>query len=144
MKDNIITQRIATKAVITNSAGKLLILREASTYDEGTNSGKYQFPGGRVDIGESFMEALRREVMEEAGLEVEIGKPLHVGEWFPVIKDVPNQIIGIFFLCTALTDNVTLSEEHDDYAWVDPSEISQYELTGREALVVEEYLKQSA
>ncbi len=89
MADNEITQRIALKAVIAKD-GKLLVLREASTYDEGTNTGRYHFPGGRLNPGEPFMDGLRREVTEETGLDIEIGEPLFVGEWFPVIKGIPN------------------------------------------------------
>ncbi len=89
-------QRIATKAVIVKD-DKILILREAATYGDGTQRGRYHMPGGRVEIGEPFEDALRREIREETGLEVTIGLPIYVGEWHPVIKGVPNQIIAIFF-----------------------------------------------
>src|SRR5476651_46059 len=115
-----IIQRIATKALIINDKGQMLFLREASTYEEGTNIGRYHLPGGRLNPGEAFLDGLKREVDEETGLQVEIGKPIYVGEWRPVIKGVQNQIVAIFFMCKPLTENVRLSQEHDDYKWALP------------------------
>jgi 8-oxo-dGTP diphosphatase len=135
-----VTQRIATKALIVNKNGKILLLREAGSYDEGTNCGKYQVPGGRVNPGEPFMEALRREVKEECGLEVAIGKPIYVGEWWPNIKGSPNQIIAIFFVCKALTEQIQLSEEHDDFKWILPADAGQYVIVEPEDKVIEEYI----
>lgn len=139
-----IVQRIATKALIVNSEGQMLILREASTYEDGTNVGRYHLPGGRLNPGEAFQDGLRREVGEETGLEVEIGKPIYVGEWRPVIKNVPHQIVAIFFICKPLTDKVKLSEEHDDYKWVSPDEISQYDVMPPEDQVIAAYINDVA
>ena len=54
-----INLRVAAKAVIVKD-GKVLILREASTYTEGTNIGKWGSPGGRIEASESFFDGLRR------------------------------------------------------------------------------------
>jgi 8-oxo-dGTP diphosphatase len=136
-------QRIAAKAVIVKD-GKVLILREAATYGDGTQQGRYHLPGGRVEIGERFEEALRREVLEETGLHINIGDPLYVGEWRPVIKGVPNQIIGIFSICTPGSDTVTLSSEHDDYQWVDPANHAGYDVMEPEVEVLEQYVARTA
>ncbi len=144
MSDNQqIVQRIATKALIINDKGQILILREASTYREGTNVGRYHLPGGRLNPGEAFLDGLKREVNEETGLEIEIGKPIYVGEWRPVIKGVQNQIVAIFFICKPLTKEVRLSEEHDDYKWVLPSEVGKYDIMSPEDKVIEEYVNSS-
>jgi 8-oxo-dGTP diphosphatase len=139
--DSNIVQRIATKAVIFSDEGKVLILREANTYEEGTNPGRYHMPGGRLNPGEAFLDGLIREVDEETGLKIEIGKPIYVGEWRPVIKGVPNQIVGIFFKCKAITTNVRLSEEHDDFKWIRPEEIENYDIMGPENNVLQASLK---
>ena len=125
-------QRIATKAVIINDKNQVLILREANSYDEGTNGGRYQVPGGRLNPGEPYMDGLKREVMEETGLSVKIGKPIFVGEWFPVIKDVPNQIVAMYFICNPLDDEIVLSEEHDDYKWISEAELKDYDIIAPE------------
>lgn len=112
--------RVAAKAVIINSKGEVLLLREANTYKDGTNVGRYHFPGGRLDPGESYEDGLRREAKEETGLEVKPANPIYVGEWRPVIQGVPHQIIAIFTLCDTKSTDVNLSFEHDDFRWVNP------------------------
>lgn len=119
-------QRVAAKALIVNDEGKVLILREASTYAEGTNHGKYGLPGGRLEPGEAFMEALAREVDEECGISVAVGRPVHVDEWRPVIKGVPHQIVGMFLQCRPVTGEIRLNEEHDDYKWIRPEEADNF------------------
>lgn len=117
-----IVLRVAAKAVIINEHGKVLLLREASTYEEGTHLGRYQIPGGRLNPGESYEDGLRREAKEETGLAVEPLYPIFVGEWRPTIKGVPTQIIAIFTVCKARSSDIKLSEEHDAFEWVNPAD----------------------
>jgi 8-oxo-dGTP diphosphatase len=136
---NKIEQRIAAKAVIV-SEGKVLMLRESNKYEEGTNVGRYDFPGGRVALGENIFVGLKREAKEEAGLDIEIVEPIYVGEWSPVIKDVTLQIVAIFFKCTAADLNVKLSSDHDDYQWVGLDTIDKYDLMQPNRQVIEKVL----
>lgn len=138
-----IRQRIAMKAVIVKD-GKVLVLREAATYGDGTQIGRYHMPGGRLEVGEPFEDGLRREVREETGLEIEIEYPLYVGEWHPVIKGVENQIVAMFFVCTPKRGKVTLSTEHDDYKWIDPAKRSEYDMMDPEDKVIDRYAMWSA
>ncbi|HSX08456.1 MAG TPA: NUDIX domain-containing protein [Candidatus Saccharimonadales bacterium] len=138
-----VRQRIACKAVIEYTS-KVLILREASTYIEGTNGGRYHLPGGRIEPGEPYKDGLAREVLEETGLQVTLGKPLYAGEWFPIIRGEQNQIVATFFDCKAQTDEVRLSNEHDDYRWIDPMNYAQYDLMAPEDKVFEALLQANA
>lgn len=139
MSDQPVTQRIATKALIVNDNGQVLILREADTYEEGTNISRYGLPGGRIDPGEPFLEGLKREVYEETGLDIEVKNPLYVGEWWPVIKGNKNQIVAIFFVCKALNSNVKLSEEHDDFQWITPEQAADYDFMPPDDKVIKTY-----
>lgn len=114
---------IATKAFIVNN-GKVLVLRESTQYSDGSNAGRFDVPGGRLKPGEHFEEALKREVKEETGLEVTIGKPVYVGEWRPTVKGEHWQIVGVFFLCESAATDVTLSEDHVEALWIHPGEAS--------------------
>jgi 8-oxo-dGTP diphosphatase len=118
-------QRVAGRALIIHD-GKILIIRESNNYDGGTNKGKYDLPGGKLDPGEYFIDGLKREVYEETGKSVEIGMPFYVDEWRPTINGKNFQIIGIFFLCTTSDDKVKLSKDHDDYKWIDAKEYNKY------------------
>ena len=135
-------QQVAMKAVIAHQ-GRLLLLRESTTHDTNTHPEEWQFPGGRLDVGEPFADGLHREVMEETGLTVAIGQPLYIGEWFPAIKGVPHQIIAMFIVCEAGSDKVTISEEHDAYEWADLVSARQMPLMPPDDKVVETYFARS-
>ena len=135
-----IIQRIAAKAVITDRDGDILLLREARTYREGTNIGKYLLPGGRINPGEPILKGLKREVFEETGLKIKTAQPFHVGEWSPIIHGIPHQIVGMFYTCKVSPDDITLSTEHDDYAWVKPVLIDKYTLTDSDRAALNSYL----
>lgn len=130
---------VATKAFIVHN-GKVLILRESSNYTDGSNAQKYDVVGGRVKPGERFDESLKREVEEETGLTVSIEKPIHVGEWRPIVRDEQWQIVGIFFVCRANSGEITLSEDHSEYQWIDPREYSKYPLIENLKPAFEAYL----
>jgi 8-oxo-dGTP diphosphatase len=133
-------QRIACKAVIKHGTN-ILILREASTYKDGTNIGKFHLPGGRIEAGEPFLDGLKREIREETGLLVTIEQPFFVGEWFPLIRGAQNQIVAIFFVCTSKSSRVKLSDEHDLFKWINPKHYETYDLMEPEHEVIKAYLK---
>lgn len=130
---------VATKAVIVYQ-GKILLLRESKKYNDGTNIGKFDVSGGRIEPGQRFDESLKREVREETGLEIEIGRPFFVNEWRPTVRGEQWQIIGTFFECFAATDNVILSEDHAEYVWIDPKDFRQYDIIENLIPMFESYL----
>ena len=105
---------VATKAFIIHK-GKILLLKESSKYKEGANIGKFDIVGGRVEPGQKFNESLLREIKEETGLNVKIGKPFYVGEWRPSVNGEQWQIIGTFFECFAESDKVKLTQYVQQY-----------------------------
>src|SRR3989344_4693345 len=135
-----IRQFVATKAFI-NFKGKILVLRESTKYSDGTNSGKYDVVGGRVESGQRFDKSLLREIKEETGLTVKLGRPFYVGEWRPNVRGEQWQIIGTFFECFTKTDKVKLSEEHDDFLWIDPRNYKNKHLINNLLPAFKEYLK---
>ena len=117
----------ATKAFI-NYKGKILILRESSNYKDGANASKFDVDGGRVEPGQRFDKSLLREIKEETGLSVQLGKPFFVNEWRPKVRDEQWQIIGTFFECLTDSDKVSLSQDHDKFEWIDPKDYKNYNL----------------
>lgn len=130
---------VATKAFIVFN-GKVLIIRESAKYLDGSNNGKYDVVGGRVIPGQRFDESLIREVKEETGLNIKIDRPFYVGEWRPVVKGKQWQIIGTFFECYATSNKVILSEDHDDFQWINPTDCNKYNLIENLTPAFESYL----
>jgi 8-oxo-dGTP diphosphatase len=133
---------VATKAFIVKD-GRVLVVRESSQYEDGANASKFDIVGGRVEPGQRFDESLKREVKEETGLDVKIGKPFFVNEWRPVVKGEEWQIVGIFFECVPDSVNIKLGEDHDAFEWIDPKEYKKYPIIDNLKPVFEAYLDKS-
>ncbi|MBX4196307.1 NUDIX domain-containing protein [Candidatus Pacearchaeota archaeon] len=116
---------VAVKALITHQ-GKILLIRESQKYKEGTQLGKFDVVGGRIEPGHAFDESLLREIKEETGLDVKIGKPFFINEVRPLVKGEQWQIIRIFFNCQTDSSEVTLSEDHDAYKWIEPKDYQHH------------------
>ncbi|MDK9700170.1 MAG: NUDIX domain-containing protein, partial [bacterium] len=87
------------------------------------NSGGWDFPGGKVDPGESFDVALHREIREETGLAVTVEHPLGVSE----ASKSEYHIIYLFMSGHLNSGDVKLSFEHDDFRWVTFDELERLE-----------------
>lgn len=109
---------IAVKAFILNEKGEVLLLREASSYTDGTNIGKYDIPGGRIDPEESLSGALAREVREETGLMFEQSELLDVHDTFNQKGGEVWHIVRLLYKVTSARGEVILSKDHDEHIWI--------------------------
>lgn len=84
------------------------------------------FPGGGVELGEAPLAALRREFVEETGLEVSISDLLFATGLFQQNPDYPNeQLLHLYYRATLNGNETTFSGEASDVAgvrWVSPEE----------------------
>jgi len=104
---------IATKALIKNTEGKYLVLYKSET--EEINPNEIDIPGGRMKFGESAEDSLKREVEEELGINIEIGRPSRI--WGFVKDDL--HLVGITFLAEYAGGELQLSGEHTKHEWID-------------------------
>lgn len=111
---------IAVKGIIVFD-GKFLIVRRSE--NARAEIGYWELPGGRLEFGETTEDALRRELREEVGLEVEILRPMTT---WSLIRENQAQTVGITFLCRYFGGEVTISHEHDEFAWINSDEILGY------------------
>jgi len=114
--------KLSVKIVVRDEAGRCLLLRR-SLSSKG-NPGKWDFPGGKIDPGESFDEALLREVAEETGLTISI-----LGVAGTAESEAPAaRVVYLILEGRVESGEVRLSEEHDDHAWVDPRYLPDMDL----------------
>ena len=94
-----------------------IILKDGAIFATPRGSGDFkgwwEFPGGKVEAGESPHEALVREIREELNAEISVGELLETVEW-----DYPNFHLTMHcFVCTMLSASMHLVE-HDAAAWL--------------------------
>jgi 8-oxo-dGTP diphosphatase len=118
-------QRVGTYGLIFNKEQKVLIVKRSLT---DSMPGLWEFPGGGLEVGEDPKIAVGREVKEEAGLDVDVIKPVTVISHFQYRKS-NKHTIRIVYLCRMLDEQqeVTLSEEHSEYQWVNPEDTQTLE-----------------
>ena len=122
------TQPVVVAAAVVIRQGRVLLTRRA----EGQHlAGMWEFPGGKLEEGESPEAAVVRECREECGIEVEVTDILDVTHHRYPEKDV----LLLFYRC-ALRSGEVEHLEVADHAWVAPSELGDYPLPPADARVV--------
>lgn len=139
-------QKIAVKALVVNHEGKVLLLRKSNDdLRHSGNSGKYNLPGGKINVGETITDALAREVKEETGLKITNTnlQPFFAGDWRPVVHSEQLQIIGMFFVCHDWEGEVVLNDEHDAYVWINNKNYLKYTILPPENTAIATYFKKN-
>lgn len=127
-------QFVAMKAFIIDEEKDTIFLMRKGNKDA-LNPGKWEVPGGKMEYGETTTETFKREVKEESGLDIEVGKGLtNPWQWtFTNKEGEESQIIAVGKVCRATTDEVDYSHqtETDDLVesgYVPISEVLNYDL----------------
>ena len=101
----------------------LLKVRSKSSHD----ADKWEIPGGKVKKGEFFDDALRREYLEETGLEINIDSLYNViqNDYTACKTNEKIKSVQLIMKVSSTTDNVEISEEHDEYKWFSREELKE-------------------
>jgi 8-oxo-dGTP diphosphatase len=104
----------------------LLVLR-----GQEPSRGKWSIPGGVVELGETVQEAAQREVMEECGLEVEVGQVIAVKD--AIVRDEADRIRFHYVLvdvaARCVGGELRPGSDISDARWVRKGDLTDYDLT---------------
>ena len=92
------THIIAGAGIVINDKNEILLVN--------TYHGGWVFPGGQVEVGENVIDAVKREILEETGIDVEVGEVFCISSntckhpGYNGVKEVPTKIM-LDFICRA-------------------------------------------
>ena len=108
------THIVAAAGIVVNGNGEILLVKN--------NRRGWEFPGGQVEVGENLIDAVKREIMEEAGIEIEVGEVFCISSntckypGYNGVKEVPTKIM-LDFICYAKEGTPRPSEENSASAF---------------------------
>ena len=106
--------RRVAKVVMIDENDKILILRRAPRLISEETPWEWDLPGGQVEKGETLDATLDREAWEETSLDLGKTTKIYTDDY------------TTFFVSYEWEGSIMLSKEHDDYAWVEPEDITNY------------------
>jgi len=120
--------KLVTAAIIQNE-GKYFIARRGPTEKL---AGYWEFPGGKVEDGESLSDCLQRELKEELGISSKIGDVLITSDY--VYEHGHIQLVAMAAEIVGGKFNLTV---HDQYDWLSPIEILKLNLAPADVTVAQ-------
>ena len=124
-------KKIEVVAAIIYHENKILcVQRGENKYDY--ISKKYEFPGGKMEAGESREETVKREILEELHMDIEVQQ-----EFLTVDHQYPDFHLTMHsFKCSTSNESLTLTE-HIDFKWLEISEMSDLDWAAADVPIVE-------
>jgi 8-oxo-dGTP pyrophosphatase MutT (NUDIX family) len=114
-------QEIPGSHVVGDFGQKALIVKEGKVLMcKGLGDTVWDFPGGRLHVGEDPKEGLIRELKEELGVETEIGDPFYASVWYGAKSGMPRIfIVYIVTLVDPTREFIIAHDELEGTTWVD-------------------------
>jgi mutator protein MutT len=115
-------------AVISNQQQKILIDRRKSTGEMG---GLWEFPGGKIEAGETIEACIKREVREELGIEILVGDRLTT-----ITHNYKTFKVTLYVHDCQYLKGVPQPIECEEIQWVTPAELNQYQFPSANTQIV--------
>ena len=129
------SKRIEVVAAIIEKYGKILICRRA---ENKTRALKWEFPGGKIEPGETPEQAVLRECREELDVDLCVK-----GEFMRVLHSYPDIEIQLTVFRTAIIGSDPRCIEHKEIRFVYPSELADFELCPADITVAEKIISEA-
>lgn len=122
---------LTVRGVIKNNEDEILIVKRHPKSK--TDPEMWELPGGKVEKGEHFTDALIREIKEETDLDCE------VGDFCEAIQNdyMHKRTVQLMMYLTEIEGNVKISEEHTEYMWASLEELKSLEISSSLKKVLE-------
>lgn len=108
-------------AIITDSTGRTLVVRK-----QGTTA--FMQAGGKIEAGESALQALTRELREELGLEIDLDATEYLGSHRAVAANEPDTVIRAEVFAVSARYDVAPAGEIAELRWITVDEVNSLEL----------------
>ena len=114
---------LTVRGIIKNDSGEILIVKRHPKSK--TDPEMWELPGGKVEKGEFFADALVREIMEETNLDVEIGDFCEA-----VQNDYSHKrTVQLMMYLVDVRGEVRISDEHTEFMWASLDKIKTLEIS---------------
>jgi 8-oxo-dGTP diphosphatase len=120
---------VVVTAAVVRRGGRILLARRGPGQ---RHAGEWEFPGGKVEAGETDAECLRRELREEFGLGSAVGERLGIFRHAYSHANVELRVYAVRLSRGAIRRTV-----HDRVAWARPGELATYSLAAADRPVAE-------
>jgi 8-oxo-dGTP diphosphatase len=127
--------KIVIVAVI-EQGGSILIARRKQGKQ---HPGRWEFPGGTLEDGETPEQCLKRELEEELAISTEVGSLYCIGEH----KYSPDFSIRLLAYRTTVKSDAFSLNDHEEIRWVKPADLSEYDFPEADRPIVEKLIREN-
>jgi 8-oxo-dGTP diphosphatase len=100
--------------------------------------GKWEFPGGKLELNELAEDALIREIKEELNVSIEIVESLPISDY----SYVPEKVIRLIpFRCSILNNEIPVAAEHSELRWVKKEDLLNLNWAEADVPIVKNYIQ---
>jgi 8-oxo-dGTP diphosphatase len=100
--------------------------------------GKWEFPGGKLELNELPEDALIREIKEELNVSIEITESLPISDY----SYVPEKVIRLIpFRCSILNNEIPVATEHAELRWVKKEDLQNLNWAEADVPIVLNYIQ---